>query len=203
MNAGTTSERVYRDLKDRLLEGRLRAGARIEPVQAAKALVSSATPVRDALNRLVGERLVVTRSGEGFFVPLLTEKELRDLYGWNHSLARMLGRERPGRAQRPFDVSGDVAVATGECFRWMAADSGNAEAERQLAAMAERLMPARRAESAIFASGWPELQELMSAISGGDRGAFVRCLDRYHRRRMSAVPQIVLAMNGSHSSPQP
>src|SRR3546814_13376697 len=47
---------------------------------------ASATPVRDALHRLSGERIVDSWHQEGFRQPLLTEADLVDLYEWGGML---------------------------------------------------------------------------------------------------------------------
>lgn len=80
MNSGFTSERVYSALKRRLLSSEFKPGDRLDPALLSETLSSSVTPVRDVLNILRGEGLVETRTGEGFFRPLLTAPDLEDLY---------------------------------------------------------------------------------------------------------------------------
>lgn len=53
-----TFGRVYAAIKQQLLEGAFRPGERIEPAILSDELGASVTPVRDALHRLAGERLV-------------------------------------------------------------------------------------------------------------------------------------------------
>ena len=52
----------------------------------ADELNASVTPVRDALHRLTGERLVEAPRHEGFRVPMITETMLRHLYAWHLDL---------------------------------------------------------------------------------------------------------------------
>ena len=82
-------ERSYRALKGQLRDGVHLPGHRLEANRIADDLGVSMTPVRDALNRLAGERLVEASSGEGFHVPRLSEGELRDLYEWHSALIIM------------------------------------------------------------------------------------------------------------------
>ncbi|KAB2855628.1 MAG: GntR family transcriptional regulator, partial [Sphingopyxis terrae] len=86
MSPGATMERVYLDLKARILAGTYPPGTRLEAAQLAKSLASSATPVRDALYRLSGERIIESWHQEGFRQPLLSEADLVDLYWWTGAL---------------------------------------------------------------------------------------------------------------------
>src|SRR3954470_11486966 len=81
-----TFERVYAAIRQRLREGVYRPGRRLEPAALSDELNASVTPVRDALHRLTGERLVEAPKHEGFRVPMLTEATLRHLYAWHLDL---------------------------------------------------------------------------------------------------------------------
>lgn len=61
-----TGERVYLAIKTLLAEGDHRPGERLDIRQLERSVGASATPVRGALNRLAGERLLVSHQGEGF-----------------------------------------------------------------------------------------------------------------------------------------
>jgi DNA-binding GntR family transcriptional regulator len=81
-----TFERVYAAIKRQLREGVFRPGDRLEPAVLSEQLNASVTPVRDALHRLTGERLVDAPRHEGFRTPMLTETTLRHLYAWHRDL---------------------------------------------------------------------------------------------------------------------
>src|SRR3954447_15976959 len=81
-----TFDRVYAAIKQRLREGVYRPGTRLEPALLSEELNASVTPVRDALHRLTGERMVEAPRHEGFRVPMMTETMLRHLYGWHLDL---------------------------------------------------------------------------------------------------------------------
>src|SRR3546814_19229888 len=81
------------------MTGAWSAGVRIEAARLADEIGVSITPVRDALNRLAGERMVDFIAGEGFRVPLYSEAELRDLFGLN----RLLLLAAVGKAGLPRD----------------------------------------------------------------------------------------------------
>src|SRR5690242_2313518 len=81
-----TFDRVYAALKQRLRKGVYRPGTRLEPAALSDELNASVTPVRDALHRLTGERLVEAPRHEGFRAPMMTETLLRQLYAWHLDL---------------------------------------------------------------------------------------------------------------------
>jgi DNA-binding GntR family transcriptional regulator len=73
-------ERVFSDLKARLLAGEFPVGRRLGEERLASLLEVSRTPVREALHRLYSEGLVV-RNPDGGFVPAVPEVEtMRTLY---------------------------------------------------------------------------------------------------------------------------
>ncbi|SNS88002.1 transcriptional regulator, GntR family [Sphingomonas laterariae] len=193
MSPGMTMERIYEVLKAQILTGTLAAGRRLDPARLAPELHASTTPVRDALQRLVGERLVETWPHEGFHVPILTEPSLRDLYAWNLDVARLiLGTRRmplidppPGR-----QIDGGAADLTAGFFLRIGLLSANFEHRHAIAGINDRLATARRIEPELFADHDSELAALDAALAARDRPTLQRELIRYHRRRIVAVPAI-------------
>ncbi|HUJ15700.1 MAG TPA: GntR family transcriptional regulator [Thermoanaerobaculia bacterium] len=74
------SEELAEALRDRIVDGVLRDGARINEVLLARQLGVSRTPLREALMRLVTEGAVMVRPRLGFFVRPLTTEELEQIY---------------------------------------------------------------------------------------------------------------------------
>lgn len=75
------SDRAYELLRDRIIDGRLTPGERLQIARLADELGVSQTPVREALNRLASERLVSLAPYKGFSVtPLLDDDSLRQLF---------------------------------------------------------------------------------------------------------------------------
>ena len=77
--AGTSSDRVYRELRQSIILGHRTPGARLSVEDLAKACGTSITPVREALQMLNQEGLVTSKPHSGFFVTQVTLKELRDM----------------------------------------------------------------------------------------------------------------------------
>lgn len=88
----TLWDRAYASLKSALLAGRFAPGERVVLRQVADDLGISLTPVRDAVNRLIAER-VLERGGLGpagaAVVPLLTEDQFSQLMTVRASLEPM------------------------------------------------------------------------------------------------------------------
>ena len=86
MSPAHVFEPTYRALRERLLTATWPPGTRLESARLAAMLMVSATPVRDSLNRLLGEGLVMLHPGLGFLVPRLLEQDVRDLLACQHHL---------------------------------------------------------------------------------------------------------------------
>ena len=75
----SSSQRAYTDLREQLLRSRFRPDQKINEVVLAGEMNISRTPLREALNRLVAEGLLVDR-GRGFSVPGLEPHVAFDLF---------------------------------------------------------------------------------------------------------------------------
>jgi len=195
MNPGATADRVYEAIKHRVLSGAMLPGARLDPTRFAEDFHSSKTPVRDALHRLSGERLVDTRPGAGFQMPFVTEPGLRDLYLWHAALLRMLvgAWSNTAEAERT-DLPVDLARTPGSLFGIVARRADNDEFVRQLDATADRLATARVAEARVLTGLEAEARGLAETIDHGPRAAILQAIAAYHRRRLRAVTDLVRAM---------
>ncbi|HEY6147344.1 MAG TPA: GntR family transcriptional regulator [Thermoanaerobaculia bacterium] len=74
------SEELASELRDRIVDGRLPAGERVNEVHLAASLGVSRTPLREALGRLTAEGALTSSPRLGFFVQPLTEEEFRQIY---------------------------------------------------------------------------------------------------------------------------
>jgi hypothetical protein len=195
MNSGQTSERVYETLKDQLLRGAFSPGARLDPTVLSVALSSSVTPVRDALNQLIGEGLVETRTGEGFHRPHLTAPDLQDLYRWAEQVMALAVRGwRQETAVRRIDaVPGiDPADRAARLCAEIGRRSRNLEHGRAILAINDRLHAVRRLEPLALGDVTPELDAIAGGLDG-DRRSLLRLLGGYFRRRARLAHEIVRA----------
>ncbi len=74
------AERVYNALLDSIIRGETGSGAQLNTDSISQHLKVSTTPVRDALNRLEKDGLVVKLPYQGWFVRSFQEQEIRDVY---------------------------------------------------------------------------------------------------------------------------
>lgn len=195
-----TFERVYAALKQRLREGAYRPGQRLEPAALSDDLNASVTPVRDALHRLTGERLVEAPRHEGFRVPMLTETTLRQLYAWHRDLlllALMSHRSAAAAHELTVDDAGShssLQERQNALFTALVRSGGNSEHVAALEALNERLQPVQQLEDRFLDATEQETREIVEALRADDRRALRRSLIRYHRRRQKIVPELLAAL---------
>ncbi|WP_027092297.1 GntR family transcriptional regulator [Cohnella thermotolerans] len=79
-NPTSLSEHVYLSLKRKILKGDLPPGHRLLVLDIAKTFDVSQAPVREALERLKQEGLIVGKMNKGSAVSEITLKEIRDIY---------------------------------------------------------------------------------------------------------------------------
>lgn len=197
MSPGATFERVYHALREQIGSGRFAAGQHLEPAILARDLNASMTPVRDALHRLVGERLVEAPRGNGFRTPLVTEVGLRHLYRWNAALLNLAIRARDVRLLQDNEASDadDLLERTERLFLAIADGAGNPEHVAAVGLLGDRLRPARRVELRLIPDPQDEISELTEHVAEGASGKLRRCLAAYHRKRERLAAEIVAALH--------
>lgn len=195
MSPGATMERVYLDLKARILAGEFSPGARLDPARLSRSLAASATPVRDALNRLSGERLVESWHQEGFRQPQLAEADIADLYGWAGAL---LSLALKGRTPRPDLPGGLIELATHDSypeavdrlFRTIAIGSSNRELRYSIVNVIERSAIIRAAEAKVDARAGEALAAMAEDYRFGRWSALRSKITRFHRRRVALAGRV-------------
>jgi DNA-binding GntR family transcriptional regulator len=193
MSQPGTFDRVYAAIKQRLRAGGFRPGERLEPAILSDELNASVTPVRDALHRLTGERLVEAPRHEGFRVPLLSESMLRHLYAWHLDLLLLASARHKAEAstQGPEPDNHLAYQRLNNAFARFASESGNPELAATLKNLAERLDPYRRFEQEFLDRLEDESERIIAAIRAQDRRELRNRLVRYHRRRHRIVPELL------------
>lgn len=202
MSAGTTSERIYEHIRFLVTRRHVRPGVRLDPKAIAKELEASPTPVREALNRLVGERLVESRDPGGFYLVALNEPALRDLYAWSHALIDLSLRagSLEGVNIDSF-IGGDYANRVAGLFSALAATSNNTQYRHEIASANARLHAIREVETEVFEDIESEFAELKLAMVSAPGPAIRKIVQTYHRRRERSVP--VLIRRRSQTNQQP
>ena len=204
MSPGFTFERVYLALKEQLSSGRFAPGEHLEPAVLGPEFNASITPVRDALHRLVGERIVEAPRNDGFRVPAPTEAELRELYGWSRTLLELALRASPAMspaaALRAAETDRKTLQEDTDLFRRISRRTGNPEHEAAMDNLNDRLGPLRVAETRILDNVADELRTLREAWDEVDFVRLRRGIAAYHRRRQRHVPDILIASRALSSA---
>lgn len=71
---------IYEGIKNMIANGEIPVGERINKYQLADIFHSSPTPINDALNRLVGENIIIQVPRKGFFVREFSIEEMCDIF---------------------------------------------------------------------------------------------------------------------------
>ncbi|MEQ8179157.1 MAG: GntR family transcriptional regulator [Amphiplicatus sp.] len=199
---------MYRTLMNRVLAGGFSPGARIDVNEIAAVDGVSPTPVRNALNRLVGAGLLVSHSNEGFFAPILSEQDLRDLYDSSGALLGLAIARGANARPPPKPAAVDHAYAdetierrAEEAFRDIMRLCGNAMLCAALADISLRLRPARVRESDVIVNLGAELRRILRAYEAADFTELDRLIGAYHRRRIRLAPKIHAQMRHRDSCP--
>lgn len=199
MNAGSTMERVYLDLKARIVGGAYPPGTRLDPFHLAKRLAASPTPVREALHRLSGERIVDSWHQEGFRQPIFAEADLCDLYLWSAALvglalrAPSLGPAAPASLLAATEVE-DYPGRVARLLRAIALLCDNREIRFAIVNLVERSEFFRTAELRGDPAADAQLAAMESAFRC-ERWAELRSKSAaFHRRRVARAGRVVAAL---------
>lgn len=195
MSPGPIFDRVYLALKEQVTSGDFASGDRLEPAALGKALNSSITPVRDALHRLVGERIVEAPRNDGFRVPMVTELGLRQLYAWHADLLRLAVaryRQEDSTSDHP-ELHTETPPAS-DVFIALGGATGDHELVSALANIGDRLAAIRIQEERFIPDIGEELKAFRRLIEAHDLAALRSAISAYQRRRIRVVPRIVAAL---------
>lgn len=177
------------------MEGAWPQGERLESLRLADDLGVSMTPVRDCLNRFVGERLVDMKSGEGYRVARISEQALRDMLEVNAALLSLaLTAEPVGHVPVGIEIEvNDYADRVAVLFDIIASRSGNAILCEMVRSLSERFHVARMLEPQVFADAAQELEEIEYLLQGAISEIPNR-VRSYHMRRRDHAADIVRLM---------
>lgn len=214
MGNGRVGE-LYDQMKELVIIFRIRPGERINEGSLAKELNASRTPLREALNRLVAERLVEFRPGKGFFCRELDPQSIFELYEAREVVevatidlaCRRASDEDIAKLKEDFFVKGMSYVGKtilevterDEAFHTsIAGMSGNNELGCLLQNINERIRYIRWIDlSQRVAASRDEHRKIMDAILDRDTDKAQKIMRAHISKRMD---QIVSAVKESYSS---
>lgn len=80
INSMSLEERVYLQLEEEILSGKLKNGEQLREIALCERLKVSRTPIRGALHRLAEEGLVELSANKGATVVGISESDIKDIY---------------------------------------------------------------------------------------------------------------------------
>lgn len=208
---GLTVNEIYERLKEMAVLYRIRPGQRVNELELAERFDVSRTPIREALNRLVAENLLVFVPNRGFFVRELDGKDVFDLFELRRSIeatAVRLACERAsdndiktlrrfwkqvlkGAARMP---SSELVVKDEEFHLQLAALSGNAEIGRVLQGINARIHYVRWVDvDQRGDAAFTEHLQILDALAERDVERCVALADTHIRWRMEEITRVVHA----------
>ena len=208
-------EALYNRLKERAVNFDFRPGERINEGTIARQLDASRTPLREALNRLVAERLIECRPGRGFVCRAVDPETIFGLYGMRGvsetaAVRRACHRaEDAGIAALRDRLHADGLTTAGLTIRevverdeafhlGIARLAGNSEMVRHLDRINERIRFIRWVDMGHrVGTTKGEHLEIMEALEARDEDRAVAVLEIHVMRRMD---QIVAAVREGYSN---
>ena len=84
----SVQQQIYAALRENILRGVHPPGAQLNEAELARYYAVSRSPLREALSRLAGEGLLISRPNRGIFVRRFTEKYINDVLNMRDILER-------------------------------------------------------------------------------------------------------------------
>lgn len=199
-----TQDRIYSAMKADYLSCRFPAGERIDLQAVADRHRASTTPVREAVHRLMGERLLETHPDGGFRVVTADAMHLSHFYSWNAQqlliALHLLRNATLARALEPFrriDIPSEPIRRIDRVdaiFQEIANATGNFELMAQVAMANERLRYPRLAELSLFSNAPRELTNLTRNGNLTDISNVRRRIAAYHDRRILHATELAASV---------
>lgn len=186
-------ETLYLEVKRELLSGRVLPGERINIKALCEQYHVSKSPIRNILNRLVGEGLLAAQAHDGFYRPRVTVQSLRELYNWEQDIVLLALRDGAIPSAPPPELALDNATEDSieAVLRLIAEGSGNSVYRTALANVSAHLGAIRRSSPSQAFDVEAELTSLLEALKEPNPDALRRRLKRYYQRRLSRLSDIV------------
>ncbi|MGD8494695.1 MAG: GntR family transcriptional regulator [Gemmatimonadales bacterium] len=191
VDRSSIADQLEKLLLDRILDGSLPAGDRLNESRLAEEMGASRTPLREALSRLHRAGLVVSRPHHGFFVADLSAGEARELYeclalleSSALQLAGIPGVEQLAeleRINRRLDAAADGAEGIALNTEWHRALLAGCPNAHLLEIVEGVRTKVRRYEFAFFAPGPERIatsvrlhRRILTALAAGDMATALR-----------------------------
>lgn len=206
---GGSGERVYRAIKARVIAFEFPQGERIYLDPLAADLGVSTTPVREALNRLAAQNLVIKAPRKGFIAVTLMDENLLGHYEITRFLLchevemldaetrRNLPEYEPiavalSRLKRPRQPdAGILARYTGRIFAHIATLRKHSLAIQAIETANDHLYYVRTVECQHLDDVHSELARFCELLLAGDCEGLISAIEAYHDRRLELLPELM------------
>ncbi len=204
----TAGDRIYHAIKASVIAYAFPEGKRIYLEPIADELKVSTTPVREALNRLAAEGLVIKAPRKGFLAMSLSAEKLLGHYELTklllvHELeqlgddARQRLPENEAVAQilyklnrREINNPETLAAYTAQIFGQFASLGGNTHVIHSINRANDHLHYIRTVECSQLHDVQAELIMLCELLLGGHQEELVKSVESYHDTRIELLPEV-------------
>ena len=203
-----TSERVYHAVKAHAIAYEFPQGGRIALEPIADRFGVGVASIREALDRLVAEKLVVKDQRKGYYAIRLSAENIQGYYELSRLLLthelRTGGielRNRPRQFERiavvlhrltrmPAPGPRSLARYTGEVFACMAGLDGKSHVVDSIERANDHLYFVRTMECEFIVTVRSELVQLCELLINDNRRDLSRLIDGYHESRIALLPRL-------------
>lgn len=205
----SAEDRVYRSIKARVIAYDFPQGRRIYLQPIADALGVSTTPVREALNRLAAEDLVIKAPHKGFIAPTLSKDNLLGYYkltrlllvkvleGLDTAARQRLSECKPLATvlyklnRRVLSDVGTLTAYTEETFLHISSLGENPQVVRSIERASDHLYYIRTIECRYFKNVQSELVLLCELLLARRCRDLLQAIRNYHQKRIAALPALL------------
>lgn len=152
-------EQVVEQIRDAIIEGRLRPNDHIIETELTAQFGVSRTPVREALILLEREGLIVLEPHRGAFVRTFTEQDVSDVFSMRTTLENFAGEQIIGRLTE--DDFANLRRAVADQLRWI--EEGKVDKVRQIDMAFHRYL-VLRSEHPLLIRSWQEIVAQVAAL---------------------------------------
>lgn len=199
-----TEGAVYERIKNWLLAQTLVPGQLLQIGVLADELGVSTTPVREALTRLVAERMIMSVPKRGFFARTPSEEDILGLYSVNQAILDAAVSRWPQQGEAGGKAAGEavmqisvqecnaeqLARQTSELFLQIATRSGVGEFVDIIRNMNDRLHHARVLECELVQDVFVGLANVAELAAAQKQQQLRQALKTYHEERLRLVAPI-------------
>jgi DNA-binding GntR family transcriptional regulator len=184
------TEHAAQFVADAIRDGRWRAGEQIDVTALAAELKISASPVREALSRLRGERILETRHRGGFSTPLLQAHQLGAEYELLGILAPFVSRRSTAAEGTGIQSERSYSQRFADLLAAISQAAGMPPAGILLQKLELRIASYVNAEPSMVANAEIRLHLMEIALTRGDGRELSDLLEAHFRTCVDAAPAL-------------